>query len=207
MTSIEDRLRHRDDAVAMGERAARAARAVTERASTEGLVDIAYGWVDTPVGKMLAAATEDGLLRLGFEAERVDLTLEDLARKDEDFDRPGLRAGDPELADSVAAVNLGLKGLVAFGEKRSAVVTATKRESASTYFTSAESCAGRVRTMAWPWSLIAASPSRPSLRRWRLPRLPPRRGWRFPDHRRAVRSSHRERRTARLPRISLRRKR
>ena len=64
MNSIEDRLRRRDDAAGMAERAARAARAVTERASREGLVDITYGWVDTPIGKMLAAATEAGLRRL-----------------------------------------------------------------------------------------------------------------------------------------------
>ena len=81
MNSIEDRLRRRDDAAGMAERAARAARAVTERASREGLVDITYGWVDTPIGKMLAAATEAGLLRLGFHEERVDFTLEDLSRK------------------------------------------------------------------------------------------------------------------------------
>jgi methylated-DNA-[protein]-cysteine S-methyltransferase len=81
MNSIEDRLRRRDDASGIAERAARAARAVTERASREGLVDIAYGWVDTPIGKMLAAATDDGLLRLGFHEERADLTLEDLARR------------------------------------------------------------------------------------------------------------------------------
>ena len=81
MTSIEDRLRRRDDAAGMAERATRAARAATERASREGLVDIAYGWVDSPLGKLMAAATDDGLLRLGFQEERVDLTLEDLARR------------------------------------------------------------------------------------------------------------------------------
>ena len=81
MKSIEDRLRRRDDTAGMAERAARAARALTQRASREGLVDIAYGWVDTPFGLMLAAATEDGLLRLGFHEERVDLTRADLARK------------------------------------------------------------------------------------------------------------------------------
>ena len=81
MKSIEDRLRRRDDAAGMAERAARAARAVIERASREGLIDITYGWVDTPIGKMLAAATEAGLLRLGFHEERVDLTLEDLSRR------------------------------------------------------------------------------------------------------------------------------
>jgi methylated-DNA-[protein]-cysteine S-methyltransferase len=78
MTSIESRLRRRDDVVAASERAARAFR---ERASQEDLIDIAYGWVDTPVGRMLAAATDAGLLRLGFESERVDVTLAELARK------------------------------------------------------------------------------------------------------------------------------
>ena len=78
MTSIESRLRRRDDEVAATERAARAFR---ERAAREELIDIAYGWVDTPVGRMLAAATDEGLLRLGFESERVDVTLAELARK------------------------------------------------------------------------------------------------------------------------------
>jgi len=78
MTSIESRLRRRGDQVAAAERAARAFR---ERASQENLIDIAYGWVDTPVGRMLAAATDEGLLRLGFESERVDVTLAELARK------------------------------------------------------------------------------------------------------------------------------
>jgi methylated-DNA-[protein]-cysteine S-methyltransferase len=78
MTSIESRLRRRDDEVAAAERAARAFR---QRASQEDLIDIAYGWVDTPVGRMLAAATDVGLLRLGFESESVDVTLAELARK------------------------------------------------------------------------------------------------------------------------------
>jgi methylated-DNA-[protein]-cysteine S-methyltransferase len=78
MTSIESRLRRRDDEVAAAERAARAFR---ERAAHEYLIDIAYGWVDTPVGRMLVAATNMGLLRLGFESERVDGTLAELARK------------------------------------------------------------------------------------------------------------------------------
>ena len=78
MTSIESRLRRCDDDVAAAERAARAFR---ERASHEDLIDIAYGWVDTPVGRLLVAATDAGLLRLGFESERVDVTLAELARK------------------------------------------------------------------------------------------------------------------------------
>jgi methylated-DNA-[protein]-cysteine S-methyltransferase len=78
MTSIESRLRRRDDIAAAAERAARGFRA---RASEEGLVDIVFGLIDSPLGKLTAAATEDGLVRLGFETERVDTTLEDLARK------------------------------------------------------------------------------------------------------------------------------
>src|SRR6185437_650269 len=48
---------------------------------------------------------------------------------------------------------------LALGEKRSTVVTATKVESASTYFTSAESCAAWSRVMAWPWSARCAGQS------------------------------------------------
>jgi methylated-DNA-[protein]-cysteine S-methyltransferase len=78
MTTIESRLRRRDDISAAVERAA---RGFSARASDEGLVDIFYGLVDSPLGKLMAAVTEDGLLRLGFETERVETTLEDLARK------------------------------------------------------------------------------------------------------------------------------
>ena len=78
MTSIESRLRRRDDIAAAAERAARAFNA---RAAEAGLVDIAYGWIDTPVGRLLVASTEDGVLRVGFPSESIDRTLEDLARK------------------------------------------------------------------------------------------------------------------------------
>ena len=80
MSTIKERLEraHRAD---VGDAAARAAVRFRERAANEGLIDIAYGWVDTPVGRLLVAATEEGVLRLGFGHESVDRTLADLARK------------------------------------------------------------------------------------------------------------------------------
>jgi methylated-DNA-[protein]-cysteine S-methyltransferase len=80
MSTIRERLEraHRTD---VGDAAARAAARFRERAANEGLIDIAYGWIDTPLGRLLVAATEDGVLRLGFGHESVDKTLADLARK------------------------------------------------------------------------------------------------------------------------------
>jgi methylated-DNA-[protein]-cysteine S-methyltransferase len=56
---------------------ARLALAVQER----GLLDVAYRTVDTPVGEMLLAATEVGVLRLAFAVEGFDQVLDTLARK------------------------------------------------------------------------------------------------------------------------------
>jgi methylated-DNA-[protein]-cysteine S-methyltransferase len=58
-----------------------AIRAAVERAEREGLVDVAYARVDTPIGRLLLASTAAGLVRLGFEREDPDLLLEELARR------------------------------------------------------------------------------------------------------------------------------
>jgi len=50
-------------------------------AAGEGVLDIAYRTIDTPVGKLLLAATERGLLRIGFEREGFDAVLEGLAER------------------------------------------------------------------------------------------------------------------------------
>jgi methylated-DNA-[protein]-cysteine S-methyltransferase len=55
--------------------------AAVERAEREGLVDVAYARVDTPIGRLLLASTAAGLVRLGFEREDLDLVLEELARR------------------------------------------------------------------------------------------------------------------------------
>jgi methylated-DNA-[protein]-cysteine S-methyltransferase len=57
----------------------RAAAALTEGARGRGLVDVAYGSVESPVGRLLVAVTRHGLVRLAFDGEREDLVLEELA--------------------------------------------------------------------------------------------------------------------------------
>jgi methylated-DNA-[protein]-cysteine S-methyltransferase len=51
------------------------------RAETAGLVDVAYGQVDSPVGRLLVAVTDAGLVRVGFEREGADAVLEELATR------------------------------------------------------------------------------------------------------------------------------
>lgn len=70
---------------------------LAERAAANGLLDVAVRTVDTPVGALLLAATEEGLVRLAFEREGHDAVLQELA------DRIGprvLRA--PGLLDAAA---------------------------------------------------------------------------------------------------------
>ncbi len=47
--------------------AAAAARRATRRALDEGLVAVAYAQIDTPIGRLVAATTEEGLLQLAYE--------------------------------------------------------------------------------------------------------------------------------------------
>jgi methylated-DNA-[protein]-cysteine S-methyltransferase len=50
-----------------------------ERADAEGEVDVAYGTMDAPLGELLVAATEQGVVYVGFDGE-CDATLSALAR-------------------------------------------------------------------------------------------------------------------------------
>jgi methylated-DNA-[protein]-cysteine S-methyltransferase len=55
-------------------------RSLADRADAEGLVDVAYASVDSPLGPLLAAATPRGLVALSYEAFRSrDELLEQLA--------------------------------------------------------------------------------------------------------------------------------
>jgi methylated-DNA-[protein]-cysteine S-methyltransferase len=57
-----------------------AARRLVARAGEEGLVDVAYAVVDSPVGPLLAAGTRRGLVEIGFRADtELDSMLEQLA--------------------------------------------------------------------------------------------------------------------------------
>jgi methylated-DNA-[protein]-cysteine S-methyltransferase len=51
------------------------------RADGDGLVDVAYGSVDTPFGRYIVAMTERGLVRLAFSNDDEDAVLEDLSRR------------------------------------------------------------------------------------------------------------------------------
>jgi methylated-DNA-[protein]-cysteine S-methyltransferase len=52
-------------------------RAADER----GLLDVAYATVDSPFGTFVAAATNQGLVRLALATSRVDDVLDDLSRR------------------------------------------------------------------------------------------------------------------------------
>jgi methylated-DNA-[protein]-cysteine S-methyltransferase len=55
------------------------ARLVTA-AARDGILDVAYRVVDTPVGPLLLAATEQGLIRVAYPVQGHDAALEQLAR-------------------------------------------------------------------------------------------------------------------------------
>ena len=64
-----------------GGAAARAARGVAARAEREGLIDVAYATVDSPLGPLLALGTERGLLMLSYTDEPVEARLERVAAR------------------------------------------------------------------------------------------------------------------------------
>lgn len=54
---------------------------LTAAADDGGLLDVAYRTIETPVGPLLLAATERGLVRVAFELEDFEAVLETLAAK------------------------------------------------------------------------------------------------------------------------------
>jgi methylated-DNA-[protein]-cysteine S-methyltransferase len=54
---------------------------LVQRASAAGLLDVAYRTVDTPIGRLLLAATRAGLVRVAFDLEGLDSVLVALADK------------------------------------------------------------------------------------------------------------------------------
>ena len=64
MTELEDLLRGGRTA---SDDVTDAVRRATDRAAAEGAADVAYAIVDTPAGRLVAAATEAGLARLAYE--------------------------------------------------------------------------------------------------------------------------------------------
>ena len=56
-------------------------RRLEEGAARDQLLDIAYRTIDTPIGSLLLAATEKGLLRVAYESEDHEKVLDILAVK------------------------------------------------------------------------------------------------------------------------------
>lgn len=54
---------------------------LSAQAGEWGLVDVAYRTLETPVGPLLLAATETGLVRVAFKREGFDAVLESLAQR------------------------------------------------------------------------------------------------------------------------------
>lgn len=54
---------------------------VVEAARRDGLLDVAYRTVDTPVGPLLLAATDAGLVRVAYEREDFDAVLGTIAER------------------------------------------------------------------------------------------------------------------------------
>ena len=59
--------------------AAAAAGRLAHRAEAEGLVDVAYADVGTPIGDLVVASTRRGLVRVSFVPEARDKVLQELA--------------------------------------------------------------------------------------------------------------------------------
>jgi methylated-DNA-[protein]-cysteine S-methyltransferase len=55
--------------------------AALARAERDGLIDVAYATADSPIGPLLVAATEAGLVRLAFALEDADAVLQELATR------------------------------------------------------------------------------------------------------------------------------
>ncbi|HTU80360.1 MAG TPA: methylated-DNA--[protein]-cysteine S-methyltransferase [Solirubrobacteraceae bacterium] len=62
------------------EAAAQAARRLSERIAADGLAEVSYATLDSPLGPLLAAVTPRGLVRLAYPDEHADAVLERLAR-------------------------------------------------------------------------------------------------------------------------------
>jgi methylated-DNA-[protein]-cysteine S-methyltransferase len=76
------------------------------RAADEGLLDIAYRIVDSHIGRLLLAATAEGLVRVAFEREGFDQVLSGLAGRIS----PRVLAGSKRLDDAARQIEGYLDG-------------------------------------------------------------------------------------------------
>ncbi len=95
MTDLEQRLA-RAGADAPAPDAERLVAMLGQRAAAAGLLDVAYGSLDSPLGELLVAVTPRGLVRIAYPDEQGEQALEELAER---VSPRVLRA--PERTDSV----------------------------------------------------------------------------------------------------------
>jgi methylated-DNA-[protein]-cysteine S-methyltransferase len=67
--------------VGLDERSRRAARLVADAAADAGLLDVGYGFVDSPFGRLLVAVSRRGLIRVAYPERATDAVLSDLAAR------------------------------------------------------------------------------------------------------------------------------
>ena len=81
MNSPEDLFTTPTNADADADALARLHRKLEQAAEEEGLLDVAYRTVDSPVGPLLLAATPRGLVRVAYDVEGHDRVLDTLASR------------------------------------------------------------------------------------------------------------------------------
>src|SRR5258708_28682173 len=74
MSTIKERL-ERARRADVGGAVERAAARFREQAAGAGLLDIGYGWIDTPVGRLLGGPPQGGLVRVSLPSGRLDRHL------------------------------------------------------------------------------------------------------------------------------------
>lgn len=79
MTELE-RMLSRTPGEDTGKAAAAAARRFAATAGDAGLVDVAYGTVESPLGDLTVAVTPRGLVRIAYPGRELDTVLGELAR-------------------------------------------------------------------------------------------------------------------------------
>jgi methylated-DNA-[protein]-cysteine S-methyltransferase len=77
---MTNELKHLAPPAEMAARAREASHSLAEAAARDGLLDVAFTTVGSPLGDLLVAVTPRGLVRVAFEDEGRDEVLEDLAR-------------------------------------------------------------------------------------------------------------------------------
>ena len=76
-------------------------------AQADGLLDVAYRTLDTPVGTLLLAATEQGLVRVAYAVEDHDAVLADAGRPGQPAGAARRRAGSTRRRGSSTSTSPG----------------------------------------------------------------------------------------------------